>query len=948
MPTRDDETSPIQNRRIRREARPLLWRYLDESQRDAFADVVALLSEAAAETQSESYRVRRDSRRQYLLGRNRSNNIMLLSGDRGTGKTTLLMTLQRSIFESREWDEEVGSYRRQLAQDGSATTREERSLSQYEGQVQPHMPELRRRLIWLDPLEMEALPGPTNLLVAILARVREVVARLGSGCSRTNQTSAINSILQGSPTDAALMKLTRLTTMASLAWDGNVAQRAASLDPDAYATEVMRAEGARLEINQRLGSVLDEVAESVTWADPITDPLFVLPVDDFDLNPVRCLELLRLIRAISIPRLFTLVLGDASLAQGVVNLKLAGDMAAIATVRLQADTLYETRLYSEHRSIAVHALRKLIPPGQRVKIRNMTVEEAMMFRQSRHNARTVELLNGIRIRLPDSLIGMDNATLGELLLMKPLDLFGATDSTESGTDEPDRIDAASLRQRLRESFYSGLRAFSASPRVVSDRWFGLQKLADNTRRTAKQVNREVVQMVASWLHDELEIEASLESVALANAVLTTDANGDWQLNSEAVAARPSLRHQAEIHVSHELSLVQRRGVGWQLAWNMPGATAESVAMPDAAQNVFVLLHDLSDAVTPTVADRTIDIHDAPLVAARWETVGGNSVEVPWLPAPFRTFWKYDRLSESWRRFQKLLPLSTPEIAQAWLGFGWIALNTEMVTNQPAPRFTSDFGESPSDNDWQSLLEFVTQQLQQAAPHSTNESSRRQWLRHLTLLMSPESGWLSELTLSQVYTKERKSPWTRIVGGLMETLVQPGNVVGVRELRAREAAKFFLAGQESLATRLVSPHTFLSQLQNRLGSARPWLDKILGQVEFAEASELKKRLDTIRRRQKLRTLRADDLEVLVELLSRLSAQLGASESEASWWERLTDVFRGTPPKARLDLLSQELQADLAQLEASKSSANHPINNVGDGILCPSLAEIQAWIGRLSKP
>ncbi|MEZ6112406.1 MAG: hypothetical protein R3C99_15520 [Pirellulaceae bacterium] len=120
------------------------------------------------------------------------------------------------------------------------------------------------------------------------------------------------------------------------------------------------------------------------------------------------------------------------------------------------------------------------------------------------------------------------------------------------------------------------------------------------------------------------------------------------------------------------------------------------------------------------------------------------------------------------------------------------------------------------------------------------------------------------------------------------------------------------------------------------------------MEFAEASELKKRLDTIRRRQKLRTLRADDLEVLVELLSRLSAQLGASESEASWWERLTDVFRGTPPKARLDLLSQELQADLAQLEASKSSANHPINNVGDGILCPSLAEIQAWIGRLSKP
>src|SRR5204863_2689793 len=53
--------------------------------------------------------------------------------------------------------------------------------------------------------------------------------------------------------------------------------------------------------------------------DPCKRRLFVLPVDDVDLNPQRCLELLQLFRTISSPQLFLIVLGDFALTEMVVR-----------------------------------------------------------------------------------------------------------------------------------------------------------------------------------------------------------------------------------------------------------------------------------------------------------------------------------------------------------------------------------------------------------------------------------------------------------------------------------------------------------------------------------------------------------------------------------------------------------------------------------------------------
>ena len=86
----------------------------------------------------------------------------------------------------------------------------------------------------------------------------------------------------------------------------------------------MRTERARLSLYDNLDMVLDKLARST-----FKNPLFILPVDDFDLNPPACVGFLRLLRMMSVPRLFTLVLGDVHVAETVFNLKLSNSLAEV-------------------------------------------------------------------------------------------------------------------------------------------------------------------------------------------------------------------------------------------------------------------------------------------------------------------------------------------------------------------------------------------------------------------------------------------------------------------------------------------------------------------------------------------------------------------------------------------------------------------------------------------
>ena len=57
--------------------------------------------------------------------------------------------------------------------------------------------------------------------------------------------------------------------------------------------------------------------------------LFVLPIDDVDLNPTRSLELLRLARTFSVPHLFLLVMGQLSTTQLVIEMNTLAEFSKL-------------------------------------------------------------------------------------------------------------------------------------------------------------------------------------------------------------------------------------------------------------------------------------------------------------------------------------------------------------------------------------------------------------------------------------------------------------------------------------------------------------------------------------------------------------------------------------------------------------------------------------------
>ncbi|MFP5286411.1 MAG: hypothetical protein ACLGI9_11790, partial [Thermoanaerobaculia bacterium] len=238
---------------LRPEARPLHWSNLNQSQKNAFQRILAALHDACSNVDAEASLLEKTQEEIHpslpeTLDPFRSSRLIFLSGQRGTGKSTVLL----SLFD--------------LFRSGGGKT------------PPSYLPGLRNRLVWLEPLDMEPLPRPTNLLAAILARIDEAVSRFTLGSDPRAHHSGLLDLSSG---ERALHQLRKLAADIAIAWDGNVDDRAGNLDPDAYAEEVRRVEEARLKVNHRFATALETLSKALSQTRFVNQPVFVLPVDDY-------------------------------------------------------------------------------------------------------------------------------------------------------------------------------------------------------------------------------------------------------------------------------------------------------------------------------------------------------------------------------------------------------------------------------------------------------------------------------------------------------------------------------------------------------------------------------------------------------------------------------------------------------------------------------------------
>ena len=319
---------------LRPEARAVDPGKLDLRQKAAFDKIMRLLAEASGVVGRPELQVKPE--RPYLDAE-RSSRTALIYGRRGTGKTTLLLSLLKTLADPSN-DYPVG-----------------------------------RNVVLLDTLDMEPLAESTNLIGAVLARLEAVAESVPEAPERAGPWPRAGRV-PGEET--VMMKLADLQTRAASAFGSNLRDRAGELDPDNFAEEVRRAERHRMDFGHKFALVVADVAKHLkaTRADRGQEPLFVLPVDDLDLNPTACVPLLEGLRAVHSPHLFVLLLADLRLVETVLRLQYQARF-----IRTGRRKTLDSETQGHIIDLTANAVRKHLPPSQRMHLARVSPKQAARF-----------------------------------------------------------------------------------------------------------------------------------------------------------------------------------------------------------------------------------------------------------------------------------------------------------------------------------------------------------------------------------------------------------------------------------------------------------------------------------------------------------------------------------------------------------------------------------------
>ncbi len=330
---------------LRTEARPFDWERLTAHQVDAVKNVAAFLTEDLAEAD----RAADDGA--SLLDLRRKSRLAFIDGDRGTGKTSVLLTIQRILELDRLPRLENDRYPDQIL----------------------NLHDNKSRFKCLETLDMEPLAKSANLLAAVFAQVINVfeyTARRDAG----RLSSPLDDLDEH---ERLADELRRLSQSAVLAWDATNPRRALHVDPTVFASEVLTSETAGIELNRKFTEVLDKLAKSLSTKGK-KNPIFILPVDDFDLSPTRCLELLRIVRMVSTPRLFFVIAGNTRIAERILRFECEGELAGLAGAFASGPEVEHIRGTAVE--IAANNIRKLLPPQQRLRLAVLTADQALALK----------------------------------------------------------------------------------------------------------------------------------------------------------------------------------------------------------------------------------------------------------------------------------------------------------------------------------------------------------------------------------------------------------------------------------------------------------------------------------------------------------------------------------------------------------------------------------------
>jgi hypothetical protein len=359
---------------VREEARPYEWSKLTLEQRQLLTLINGWAHDYVGIRPPEAPTGRSLLHRQ-LVDSWRASNILLIDGGRGSGKTSVMVTLLEL------WGKTLsgGDYGT-LMRPGSGPPEEdgrEQALAQ--------LRQLEGFLLPVRILDLQPLPRSTSLLPWLAGRLLEVVEILEGSSGQPGEARTPSPIGRWEPDWEHELKSRRawneLVQDAAAGWNGNVDERKATLDPEAYAVELGHAERARLRIHDRWRAFVSSVIEDAHRRHPSQirkDARIVIPIDDADMNPHHCVALLDLLRALTHPQVIFLLTGDSELFLKTLHLHYEGTFRR--QLGPESPSAEDKALLSARPSakeLAIQHYDKIIPRAQRFELKRLTPAERL-------------------------------------------------------------------------------------------------------------------------------------------------------------------------------------------------------------------------------------------------------------------------------------------------------------------------------------------------------------------------------------------------------------------------------------------------------------------------------------------------------------------------------------------------------------------------------------------
>lgn len=692
---------------LRHEAEALKLDSLSISQINAFSELSALLLEAL--NASGGQRTQAVSR------------IAILSGQKGTGKSSVMLTMQELMSHPSRFRHEIGRLKKE-------NTVNHEQFGYLEKLIDKDHNDLLQKVHWLPAMSMDPWPEGSSFLGGVFARLDTVIGSMAMDTQERNRFDRDGTL----STNTARQWFLNLRNEAVIALEGNISKIGTSMEPELYAKLVNETEDHKVQMDVDLENILSSII-SPNNNDPTDDKgIFVVVIDDVDLRPAQAAKALKLAHSMANSRLFFLFLGDIEALDNMLFYEVQGEFVSLLE---HPPTKIEMEdIEARSNEIASSVVRKLIPWNQRIRISDMTIDEALDYtmntgisaddNRSAQNQVADNTLKTILHKLPiyrnylhshdsrfsnkafnEALASVNsNESLDDAQLSRLVTNFARSISFYNFFESPILFGNAG---NDRVAFYDGANILAVAPRHVGDFFHAMEALLPMSRPSDANVKLSgssedadrLIEALNSTFRSFINEDGYLTVPVQEHLKSMLEKHSRWELNPLKLLNQPiigdsfELMHDKKgdeikavigVRPYFKISKIIRNDIEYERN------SGKNVRLNSRSRPALKILHDFlkftgEGVIVSSVKSPNLERH----MSTNWRISEHDQLQVPWKISEWPTYWHQDLYGAIWNNFfdcitdiQRQPSEVSSEDLNKFFIYGWISSTMTVLNAQP--------------------------------------------------------------------------------------------------------------------------------------------------------------------------------------------------------------------------------------------------------------------------